>query len=152
MQINRQNSRRRAAQAILSALAGLLLGNIVYSMASATRVMLDPSVHTADGIGAWIVGWLLLLAVELSWTSVGGMLYVMPFVSIVFLVFAQYAGPAPINSNWRVALAAVLWFLIFGSLLVFGGSSGVIDAILLAIAIGLGVTCGVGMLGRRLSM
>lgn len=138
----------RAGQAILSAACGLLCGGVVYALAATTRVILDPGIEAGGGAGAWIVGSALVFAGALFWSLLGGVVLGLPLASIVFAVLALRVDWEAVSPGRRALVGAALWALLLGVLLAFRSSGGAIDVGLLGIAVALGVTCGLGRLGR----
>jgi len=142
---------RPTAHAILSASTGLLVGIVVYALATTTRVLLDSGVEAGTGAAAWIIGSALVFAGALFWALLVGIPLLLPLVSVVFAAMALRAGRGAVSSKRRAILGAGLWVFLFGALLEGGVGGGTLDSALLGVAVALGVACGVGDLERRLA-
>ncbi len=131
---DRQSPRRPSSRP----LPGVLAGAATYAALGTIKVLLSPGLAAASPAG-WLIGPFLIFAGGLFWGLLGGALFVLGPVFLVFLRRPRNKlGPA-------VAISSALFVPLF----VFGFRGRIVDGVVLWIAVWLGVRTGLRQLERR---
>jgi len=143
--------RRKILMAFLAALFGLAIGAITASLIGTVKLMLTPGIQYSSP-KAFLLAPPRLFMEGLFWSLLGGALFVLP---LGFFLLAGYAmtfrserAESRRTRVFALGLAAVLWAPVF----VFGFRTRPVDAVLLAVAMVVGVWTSLTFLNRRLCL
>jgi hypothetical protein len=140
--------RRKILMAFFAALFGLAVGAITVSLIGTIKLMLTPGIQYSSPT-AFLHAPLLFME-GLLWSILGGALFVLPLGFFLLAGYAMTFRPERAESRrtrvFTLGLAAALWAPVF----FFGFRTRPVDAILLAVAMALGVWTSLRFLNRRL--
>jgi hypothetical protein len=121
-----------------AAAKGVVAGAAIYAATGTLRVLVSPGLDVASPLG-WLAGPLWVFAGGFFWGLVGGALFVLLPLFLVFL------RPPLDTFPWRLALSTAVFLPLF--LLGLGGR--IVDGALLAVAVWAGVRTALRELARR---
>lgn len=142
---------RKILLAFLAALLGLAIGAITASLVGTVKLILTPGIEYSSDKAPLLAAPLVFVE-GLLWSILGGAMFVLPPGFFLLAGYAMTFGPE--RAEFRrtrvfvLGFAAVLW----APMVFFGFRTRPLDAVLLAVAVVVGLWTSLTFLNRRLGL
>jgi hypothetical protein len=140
----------RIGAAFFSAALALLAGIACYGVMGTLKVMLSPGIDAASP-AAWLIAPLLILAEGLVWGLLGGGMYLLLPACLIFAGLAATQRSGEPGQRYGLLASLAVSAVLFAPFFFFGLHGRILDGMLLAVSIWVGVRIGLRQLERRLA-
>lgn len=128
---------------------GFFAGSMSYSLLHTLVQVAFVRIEAAD-FSEWLQGILLMFLSSISWTLIGGAIYLLPQALLLVICYVLYFGSPAIRAISQRSAMLAMFIILLLPIYIFGFSGSWVDAMILSVSIALGLKVTSNVLRRRL--